>query len=174
LGEILMMTNKNNYFSHSRYATFCGGPVFNRLSPVSKFILDSEADVSLYSYVVEHLESHMRLTPILKHYMSELEEGINFRCMLNYKILTQYREEKLRSMSDRFFSINLVHDEVVLPYEAINTLQGSLRDIPIPIEIMDFPFKYTHENPFPISPKLNEQVSEQFNIVFDKISNFLR
>lgn len=174
LGEILMMTNKNNYFSHSRYATFCGGPVFNRLSPVSKFILDSEADVSLYSYVVEHLESHMRLTPILQHYMNELEVGINFRCMLNYKILTQYREEKLRSMSDRFFSINLVHDEVVLPYEAINTLQGSLRDIPIPIEIMDFPFKYTHENPFPISPKLNEQVSEQFNIVFDKISNFLR
>lgn len=39
LGEILMMTNKNGYFSKSRYATFCGGPVFNRLSPVSKFIV---------------------------------------------------------------------------------------------------------------------------------------
>jgi hypothetical protein len=174
LGEILMMTDKNGYFSHSRYATFCGGPVFNRLSPVSKFILDSEADVSLYSYVVEHLESHMRLTPVLSHFMGDLPEGINFRCMLNYKTLTQYREQKFRAMSDRFYAIALVHDEVVPPYEVVNTLQGAQRDIPIPVDVFDFPFKYTHENPFPVSTKFDEQVTEQFLFVFNKVCDFLK
>jgi hypothetical protein len=174
LGEILMMTNKNGYFSHSKYATFCGGPVFNRLSPVSKFILDSEADVSLYSYVVEHLDSHIKLTPILNRYMSDMQVGINFRCMLNYQTLMQYREEKLRAMSDRFYAIALAQDKVVPPYEVMNTLQGALRNIPIPVEVFDFPFKYTHENPFPISSKIDEQVSEQFLLIFNKICEFLK
>ncbi len=174
LGEILMMTNKNGYFSTSRYATLCGGPVFNRLSPVSKFILDSEADVSLYSYVVEHLESHMKLTPVLNHYLSDFEVGVNFRCMLNYKTHTGYREEKFRAMSDRFYAIALAKDEVVPPYEVMNTMQGTLRDIPIKVEVLDFPYKYTHENPFPVSPKLDDQVSEEFVKVFDKICEFLK
>ena len=173
LGEILMMTNKNDYFSHSKYATICGGPVFNRLSPVSKFILDSEADVSLYSYVVEHLDSHIKLTPILRHYMMDLPVGINFRCMLNYQSLMQYREDKVREMSDRFYAIALAQDKVVPPYEVMNTLQGALRNIPIPVEVFDFPFKYTHENPFPVSPKFDEQVNEQFLLIFDKICKFL-
>ena len=47
LAEILMMTNKDGYLDNSRFVAFCGGAVFNRLSPVSKFILDSEANVSL-------------------------------------------------------------------------------------------------------------------------------
>ena len=174
LGEILMMTDENGYFSNSKYATFCGGPVFNRLSPVSKFILDSEADVSLYSYVVEHLESHMRHTPVLQHYLADLQVGVNFRCMLNYRTLTSYREQKFQEMSSRFYAIALAQDQVVPPYEVINTLQGACRNIPIRVDVVDFPFKYTHENPFPVLPKFDEQVGEHFVSVFDKFCDFLR
>ena len=105
LGEILMMSNKNGYFSKSKYATFCGGAVFNRLSPVSKFILDSEANVSLYSFVVEHLKSHMRRDRKLYDYMNREPEGINFQCMLNYKMFTAYRENLFRKMRERCYSI---------------------------------------------------------------------
>ncbi|WP_080902850.1 DUF6051 family protein [Parabacteroides sp. Marseille-P3160] len=174
LGEILMMTNKNGYFSHSKYATFCGGAVFNRLSPVSKFILDSEANVSLYSYVVEHLESHMKRDEVLRHYMNAHLEGVNFRCMLNYKTLTGFREDRFRELSDQFYVIALAKDEVVPAYEIINTLQGIDRDIPIPIETLDYPYKYTHEDPFPIIPKIADQVDEQFHLTFDKICDFLK
>ncbi len=174
LGEILMMTNKNGYFSNSKYATFCGGAVFNRLSPVSKFILDSEANLSLYSYVVEHLESHIRRDEVLRHYMNAHLEGVNFRCMLNYKILTEFREDRFRELSSQFYAVTLAKDEVVPPYEMVNTLQGISRDIPIPIEILDYPYKYTHEDPFPILPKIANEVDEQFRFTFDKICNFLR
>lgn len=174
LGEILMMTNKNGYFDKSKYATFCGGAVFNRLSPVSKFILDSEANVSLYSFVVEHLESHMKRDQVLRHYLNSHTEGINFRCMLNYKTLTEYREESYRKMSDQFYAITLAQDEVVPPYEVINTLQGVCRDIPIKVEIMDYPYKYTHEDPFPALPRIADMVDEQFRITFDKICEFLK
>lgn len=174
LGEILMMSNKNGYFSNSKYATFCGGAVFNRLSPVSKFILDSEANVSLYSYVVEHLESHMKRDEVLRHYMHTHPEGNNFRSMLNYKTLTGDREEKFRKMSHQFYAITLKNDEVVPAYEVINTLQGSQRDIPIKVEILDYPYKYIHEDPFPALAKLADQVDEQFRLTFDKISEFLK
>lgn len=174
LGEILMMSNKDGFFTNSKYATFCGGAVFNRLSPVSKFILDSEANVSLYSYVVEHLESHMKRDEVLRHYMHTHPEGNNFRSMLNYKILTSCREETFRKMSHQFYAITLAKDEVVPAYEVINTLQGSRRDIPINIEILDYPYKYTHEDPFPALTKIADEVDEQFRFTFDKISAFLQ
>ncbi len=172
-GEILMMSNKNGYFSKSKYVTFCGGAVFNRLSPVSKFILDSEANVSLYSFVIEHLESHMRRDPKLYDYMNRQPEGINFQCMLNYKTFTAYRENLFRKMSDRFYSIVLQKDEVVPPYEVINTLQGVRRDIPIKVDILDYPYKYTHENPFPLNEREKDEIDKQFKITFDKIADFL-
>ncbi|MDR2953537.1 MAG: DUF6051 family protein [Prevotella sp.] len=174
LGEILMMSNKDGHFSNSRYATFCGGSVFNRLSPVSKFILDSEANVSLYSFVVEHLESHMKRDDVLRHYMHTHPEGNNFRSMLNYRTLTKEREQRFREMSQQFYAITLTNDEVVPTYEVINTLQGSLRDIPIVVEELDYPYKYIHEDPFPALPKIADEVDKQFRFTFDKISDFLK
>lgn len=174
LGEILMMSNKNGYFSDSKYATFCGGAVFNRLSPVSKFILDSEANVSLYSFVVEHLDSHMKRDEVLRHYMNTHPEGNNFRSMLNYRCLTKERENRFREMSHQFYAITLAKDEVVPTYEVVNTLQGSLRDIPIKIEELDYPYKYIHEDPFPALPKIADAVDEHYRMTMEKISEFLR
>lgn len=174
LGEILMMSNKDGYFSNSKYATFCGGAVFNRLSPVSKFILDSEANVSLYSYVVEHLESHMKRDEVLRHYMHTHPEGNNFRSMLNYRVLTSDREVRFKEMSHQFYAITLAHDEVVPAYEVINTLQGSQRDIPINIETLDYPYKYIHEDPFPAMSKIADEVDKQFRYTFDKFVDFLK
>ena len=173
LGEILMMTNQNDVFSESKFVLFCGGAVFNRLSPVSKFILDSEANVSLYSYVVEHLESHMKRDEVLRHYLSDIHpEGVNFRSMLNYKTLTKYREEKFRSMSDRIYAVALAEDTVVPAYEVINTLQGVKRDIPVRIDILDFPYKYKHEDPFPALVGIKDEVDTQFRKTFDMIADF--
>lgn len=174
LAEILMMTNKDGYFSNSKLISFCGGAVFNRLSPVSKFILDSEANVSLYSYVVEHLESHMKRDEVLRHYLGGIHpEGVNFRTMLDYKTLTNYRENKFREMSDRVYAITLAKDEVVPAYEVINTLQGVNRDIPIRVDILDYPYKYKHEDPFPAVENIKEQVTEQFEKTFDLVCDFL-
>jgi hypothetical protein len=174
LAEILMMTDKNNYFADSKFVSFCGGAVFNRLSPVSKYILDSEANVSLYSYVVEHLESHMKRDEVLRHYLSGIHpEGTNFRTMLDYKTLTKYREDRFREMADRIYAITLSEDTVVPAYEVINTLQGTHRDIPIKIDVLEYPYRYKHEDPFPAVETIKDQVTEQFRRTFDLVCDFI-
>jgi hypothetical protein len=173
LGEILMMSNKDGYFSNSKYATYCGGAVFNRMFPVSKFILDSEANISLYSFMVEHLENHIKRNEVLRHYLLTLPEGVYFRYMLNYNVLTQQREDIFRKMSGQFYAIALEKDKTVPAYEIINTLQGSRRDIPIKVDILDYPYDYIHENPFPVSIETADEVDRQFRLTFDKICDFL-
>ena len=175
LAQVLLMTNHKGYFDHSRLALFCGGSVFNRMSPVSKFILDSEANVALYSYVVEHIESHLKKDAWLRHYLGEDHpEGLNLLSMINYKLMLEHREKFFRKMSDRIFAITLVRDTVIPPYEVMNTLQGTNRDIPIPVEVYDFPYPYCHEEPFPAYTRNREQVDQMFNKTFDRFCEFLR
>ena len=174
LGEILMMTNHKGYFSDSRYATFCGGAVFNRLSPVSKFILDSESNVALYSFVVEHLESHIKRDKMMGEFFTTKDVGPVFSSMLNYNTRMQEREDSYRQMSDRFYAITLKQDKIIPYFEVMNTLQGSARDIPVKVDVLDYPYKYIHEDPFPALEKIADEVDEQFRITFDKIGEFLK
>lgn len=174
LSEIFLMTDYKNYFNRSKLCMFCGGPTFNRMSPVSKFILDSEADVALYSYVVEHLESHLRQDAKLRHFLGPLHpEGQNFKMMLSYKDGIKQREEIFRSLSRRIFAVGLSQDTVIPPYEIVDTLQGRKRDIPIEVETMDFPYEYRHEDPFPLKNKISGELNESFERVFTRFGDFL-
>ncbi|NJK95758.1 MAG: hypothetical protein HC905_13360 [Bacteroidales bacterium] len=175
LSQILLMNNPKGYFSNTRLCIFCGGAVFNRMSPVSKFIIDSEANVSLYSFVIEHLESHLKKDPRLCHYlMDNHPEGLDFLSMLSYKTMRTVREEKLRTMANRIMAITLDKDTVVPPYEVVNTLQGVGRNIQVKVHSLDFPYDYKHEDPFPAVASGSERVNESFNEVFDLASAFLK
>ncbi len=174
LAEILKLTNYNNYFGKSKLVMFCGGAVFNRLSPVSKFIIDSEANAAMYSYLVEHLSIHMEKNPRMKHHLGELHpEGMVFRSMLKYSEMRQHREETFRKISKQVLAITLEKDTVIPTYEVINTLQGAKRDIPIEVQVLDFPYEYRHEDPFPITESISGLVDDSFNLVFKKVSDFL-
>lgn len=173
LAQVLMMTNPGGLFEDSRLCMFCGGAVFNRMSPVSKFILDSESNVSLYSYVVEHLESHLHHDPRLCHYLSDAHpEGMNFRSMLNYGVMRKEREGHFRRLAPRLKVVTLEGDTIIPPYEVINTLQGAARDIPVRVEVLDFPYPYQHEDPFPAQVTLRDPVDRAFRQVFDSIAEF--
>jgi hypothetical protein len=175
LAEILKLTNHKHYFSNSKLVMFCGGAVFNRLSPVSKFIIDSEANVAMYSYLVEHLKIHSLQQPRMQHLLGELHpEGQIFRSMLNYAVLPAQREEQFRNIADQVLAITLEKDSVIPWYEIINTLKGAKRDIPVNVQVHDFPYEYKHEDPFPVSEAISDLVDESFNKVFGKIAVFLR
>jgi hypothetical protein len=175
LAEILKLTNYNNYFDPSKLVMFCGGAVFNRLSPVSKFIIDSEANAAMYSYLVEHLSIHMDKNPRLKHHLGESHpEGMVFRSMLKYSEMRQQREDTFRKIAKQVLAITLEQDTVIPGYEIINTLQGAKRDIPIDVQVLDFPYDYRHEDPFPVSESISGLVDKSFNLVFKKVSDFLR
>ncbi|MEI6059191.1 MAG: DUF6051 family protein [Bacteroidota bacterium] len=173
LAEILKLTNYNNYFENSKLVMFCGGAVFNRLSPVSKFIIDSEANVAMYSYLVEHFRIHMERSPRMAHFLGELHpEGEIFRCMLNYSFKREYRESLFRKMAPEILAITLEKDTVIPPFEVVNTLQGSRRDIPTKVLVLDFPYEYRHEDPFPLSEPISGQVDDSFNKVFRIVTDF--
>lgn len=174
LAEILKLTNYRDYFKGSKLCMFCGGAVFNRLSPVSKYILDSEANIALYSYMIEHIKKHMEKDGHLKHYIDgEHLEGRIFYSMLDYKEKRSYREKLFNNVSNDLLAITLKQDTIIPAYEIINTLQGAARDIPIPVDVYDFPFKYDHVIPFPSTEKNKELIDEHFQKVFSRIAEFI-
>jgi len=144
------------------------------MSPVQKTILDSEANIALYSFFIEHLDSYLKTDARLAHYFSPLHsEGMVFKSMTDYNKMIGFREEKIRKISHRIMAVVLKQDKVVPYYEVLNTLQGAARDIPVPVKILDFPFSYTHENPFPLRDKYQQEVDRKFEEVFGMAAEFL-
>jgi pimeloyl-ACP methyl ester carboxylesterase len=173
LAQILLMTDPDGVFERSRLFMFCGGAVFNRMSPVSRFILDSECNVSLYSYLVEHLESHLRTSDRLRHYLGESHpEGFNFRAMLNAVAFRRERETHFRRIGGRLMAVALEADTVIPPGEVMNTVQGPLRDLPARVEVLDFDHPYSHEDPFPAAERIRGEVDASFTRVFDLARDF--
>ncbi len=174
LAQILKLTNYKQYFRDSRVCLFCGGATFNRMSPVSKFILDSEANVALYSFLVEHFDKILQKDKLLNHYIKEDHtEGKVFYSMLDYQKMRDYREGLLKKYEDQIYAISLKKDSVVPSFEIMNTLKGAYRDINIQVDEFDFDFSYTHENPFPVNSGVIEAVDEGFKKVFKKACDFL-
>jgi len=173
LSEILLMTNTNGYFSQSRLVSFCGGAAFNKLTPVSKSILDNEAHECLLSHLAVNLDSLMKQDAKLCEYMENYPEGKNFRSMLNYDTFVKYREDKFNEISRRIYAIALKKDKVFPSEEIVNTLKGKEHNIPIRIDILDYPFNYSHEEPFPAKESISKEVTEHFKKTFDLACNFL-
>ena len=174
LAQILKLTNYHNYFDNSKVCLFCSGATFNRLSSVSKFILDSEANVALYSYLVEHFDKMLQRDNILNHYIKEGHpEGKIFSSMLDFQKMREFREELLKNYEDQIYAISLTKDDVIPSFEIMNTLKGAYRNINIRMDEMDFAYDYIHENPFPTSRIDSIEVDKSFEMVFDKVCGFL-
>ncbi|WP_299782365.1 DUF6051 family protein [uncultured Formosa sp.] len=173
LSQILKLTNYNTYFSNTKLCLFCSGTTFNRFSSVSKFILDSEANVALYSFLIEHFDKFLKKDNLLKHYILEDHlEGEVLHCMLDYQKKRDFREALLKKHEDQIYAITLKKDAVIPSFEIINTLKGAYRDINIKVDELDFDRDYTHENPFPSNLTSNAQVAKDFDLVFNKVCDF--
>lgn len=173
LAQILKLSNYKNYFTNSKVALFCSGAVFNRITPVSKYIIDSESIVALYSYLVEHFDSFLKKDEMLHHFMMENHfEGKVFHAMFEYQKMMDFRENLLKQCANQIYAIALKKDKVIPSYEVVNTLQGSARSIPVKVDELDFDYEYTHENPFPVGKNNMVKVQENFNRVFAKIADF--
>ena len=70
-------------------------------------------------------------------------------------------------------AVALKRDEVIQPSEVVNTLNGDDRTIPIPVCVMDFPFEHSHVIPFPYRERIENEVDEGFNQVFDVAAGYL-
>lgn len=175
LTQLLMMANPDNIFDNSKLFIFCGGATMNRMSPVSRYIIDSEANIAIYSFYIENFEEELKRDRRLYCYFSDSNsEGICFRSMLNYHRMADFREKRFMELSGRLKALGLEKDTVIPGYEILNTLKGRARKIPISTRIIDFPYEYRHENPFPGSIRIKDEVNRGFERVFSYAAKFLR
>lgn len=174
LALIGMMADPGSLFSRSRLFCFCGGCVLNRTVPTSRYIMDSEANIALYSLYVEHMETELAANPRLAHYMSPLHpEGQFFRSLLDLHKMADFREHRLYELRHRIRALVLDKDRVMPPLEVAYTLQGRQRRIPIRVIRRDFAYDYAHENPFPGNHVNPDQVLRALDRTFSTASRFL-
>ncbi len=172
LAQVLMIANPEGIFDKSRFVLFAGGTAFSRMNGTSRFIMDQHAFGQLRKYYLNQ-SSWRRQT--LKSYVKHMEiKNIAraFMAMLSPDYFSSLRDSVFSDFSDRLLVYALKDDEVFPEEYIMENFNGSA----VWVNRIDFPYVYTHENPFPISkdPELSEQVDESFDRIFKEVGHFLR
>ncbi len=175
LSELIMMDNPERLFDSSKLCLFCGGATFDHLNGASRYIMDSRAFQKLHA-----LTSMSNFKCLRRYFENSGISGFKhtletLRYMTFFKEGKLARERILNQIGERIYAIGLSNDQVVPPLAILQTLKGDSMNLPTKVEIMDFPYLYTHEIPFPINNKLiGSQVDSCFKEVFDKVAGFLK
>lgn len=166
LSEITMMTNTDGLFSDSKLFIFCGGGIFSSMAGESRSIMDKKAFEKLFQYYLNDFNNEALLSSVRdKAYES-------FNCMISVDREQEKRKSFFENLGGRLKGISLLNDKV-MPYsgvlEAIGTECATSH-----ISIMDFPFSYSHENPFPVGERIEtSKVDTCFTTVFTEAARFL-
>ncbi|HUX49502.1 MAG TPA: DUF6051 family protein [Spirochaetia bacterium] len=165
LTEILLMQNPGNLFGSSRAVLFCGGTTLGSMSPVSRFIMDGEASRQVAGYYGSQLQGGESLSGVLRKVVNRMQSlGTLFLSMLFNDKLKGYRDAQLASVGNRLQAIALRQDRVMPAPRVAETLEiarSSAR-----VTLLDFPFPYTHEQPFPLLDRFRTEIDEAFELVF--------
>lgn len=174
ISEIMLIANPLNYFGDTRLFLFCGGPVFEKMQPVSRYILDKKANESLRKYYVDDFYENIEKDFSLKWFFRQSNSIANaFISMLNLDWMKSFRESRLKEVSSRIVSLSLLKD-YVMPYKAVDdTLNGTFNKPRIKTIVKDLPYEYDHVNPFPVIDKIADLVDESFKSVFEIAANSL-
>ncbi|PKF75101.1 DUF6051 family protein [Chryseobacterium sp. PMSZPI] len=174
LSIIIKMADPGGYFTQSKVFCFCGGMTIDRMYPISKYIMDGQATITMLSTFTELLCSDFKSDTRLKHYQNEdlHPQESWFKKMLRYNYFQKEREKRFREIRSQIKAYVLEKDTVAPPIEALNTLQGGYRDIDVDVEIKDFPYEYSHMVPFPLTYKHKTEITEAFHHFMQSASNF--
>jgi hypothetical protein len=139
----------------------------------SKLIMDSNAFDRVYSYYMNDFEKNIKGKKPLADIMNNNQIGMAFRSMIDLERFKNFRESLLKKLRTRIHSITLSEDKIIPPGGVISTL-NSINNHNV-AEVWDFPYTYSHENPFPVlASPLSEKVDRCFERVFSKAREFLR
>lgn len=164
LSLIIKMADPYGFFTESKVFCFCGGMTIDRMFPISKYIMDSQATIKMQSVFTELLSSDFKFDKRLKHYQDDdlHPQESWFKKMLRYNYFQIEREERILQIQSQIKAYVLEKDSVAPPMEALNTLQGGYRNINVEVEIQDFPFEYSHMVPFPLTHRHSSEITEAF------------
>lgn len=166
LAEILMISNPGSLFTRSKLFMFCGGSVFSAMNGTSRMIMDSEAKERLYNYYVNDFEKETLVKHSSTVNILSGSPGMAFRAMLDFGRLKKFRKKSFRALEGRIKSVSMTNDTVIPPEAVLKTLETSKYSTLKYNEIWDFPYPYSHENPFPV---LDSGRSESIDYAFNRL-----
>jgi hypothetical protein len=172
LAEIIMMGNPANLFTDSKLFIFCGGSVFSNMQGSSKLIMDNLAFNRVYNYYLNEFEKTLTGKSPLVDFLQSSQIGMAFRAMIDLGRLKTFRENIFKNLRNQIRSVSLLKDTVIPAKGIISTLRVS--DKKSLVDIWDFPYEYSHENPFPVfNSPLSKKVDYWFEKVFAEATLFL-
>jgi len=171
LAEIMLMANPGNLFSSTRLFIFCGGAIFRHMYGESKHIMDKVAyERVLRFYCEEWFTLVSNGNPRTDNEDDRLIRAFN--AMIRPEIHQEERERFFDSFKSRISGISLLKDKV-MPYSGVEACMGKKLAGEC-FELLDFPFEYSHETPFPATGRADLPLVEaSFREVFRKSAAFL-
>lgn len=166
LSQVMMLTYGNSTSRDSRVFLFCGGAPFNRMNGISKLIMDEEAFFRMKLYYLKTFEREITSHGAMAEYICNQPGGQAFRAMISSAYFSLWRKDAFKQIGSRIHAVGLAKDKVIPAKNMIEILA------PEQIEILDFPYEYTHENPFPLK-EVSEMVNIAFDVIFEKAIAFL-
>jgi hypothetical protein len=171
---LLLMDNPNKELDNSRLVIFCGGATFDKMMPVSRYIIDLRASTTVENFFEQQLDNKPLLERRLEHYFRGMSiDRSYFASLISQKHYKDLREKRLHQIHERISATALVKDEVVPPSGVSNTLTGGPGNINTRLDVLDFEYPYNHVTPFPINEKYKVQVDKSFKLVMQNTSAFL-
>jgi len=175
LTETLLMSNPLQLFSDSKAFFFCGGATFDKINGNSRAIMDSQAFANLKQYMINNDGVFKKEVKIPEQHSRLLKDGwMAYLAMSGINRYFNYRENAFKHLMNRIQAIGLTKDFVVPGHSIKETFGTVYNNTGFDVDVIDFPFKYSHETPFPVNSQgFNDTVNQSFNMVFNKASLFL-
>jgi pimeloyl-ACP methyl ester carboxylesterase len=175
LTQIMFMANPDNLLGNSKAVLFCGGTTFNNMFGTSKLIMDNLAYEKLNQFYLQEFEKDS-LSIFKNHFPSYLNSVIqSFKAMIPLPSFNLLKERTLSRLTKKITAIGLLKDKVIPARDIWETLKGSCGCKNIQVKLADFPYNYTHENPFPIKKQpFSAEVDKSFEQIFSGIACSLK
>ncbi|MBP7508091.1 MAG: hypothetical protein KA807_09735 [Prolixibacteraceae bacterium] len=173
LSQILLLANPGGMFSTTRLFIFCGGPTFDCMYGNSKYIMDLRAFKSLLSLKKRKVFRTVKENLMISGDKNIAEAWNGLELMMHRHWRRKEREAMFNAIGERIKVVALEKDKVMPVKGIIRAMRGRKNNGLVPVEVIDFPFAYTHEQPFPMGDdKIQGYVDRCFTVVFDKVVNF--
>jgi len=175
LSEVMFLSNPKDLLSDSRLFMFCGGALFSEMYGTSRLIMDSHAYSNLRKYYLNEFIAELKVKTPFSEYIKKNSLGRAFFSMIAPENLKSFREETLYRLRNQIKIISLKNDKVIPSNYIEETFAGVKNKVKHMIDVLDFPFEYSHETPFPILTNPNYvQVDQCFERVFRPAVEFLK
>jgi len=86
---------------------------------------------------------------------------------------SKLKEKAFLQVSKKITAIGLLKDEVIPAKNIMETLNS--KKINFQFHMLDFPYKYSHENPFPVfNHEQSKLVDKSFEMIFSNVAHILK